>query len=90
MAISKEMVPTPVVALEEVKQAVELMSAPKTMNVTLAGRQPEFTFEGPLWSARDVRIILRGIVRAYRQYQQAERRKIDQVLSEQSNLSAKG
>lgn len=69
-----------------------VLEAPRSIHVHLVDRnKPDFKFDG-FWAGRDVKVVLRTLVRAYRKYQQDMRRAVTPVVSEETVLatSAKG
>lgn len=65
------------------KEPVNL-KARSILTIDLANRnKPDFSYQGA-WAAKDVRVVLRGIIRSYRQYQQNLRRQLAPVSSEQT------
>ncbi len=65
-------------------------SGEKTLSIKLSAKNPDFVFTGT-WTGRDILLVQRTIVRAYRQLQMASRAKVQAILSEQKSLtSAKG
>lgn len=77
--------------MAKVKPEVAPIEAPKTLDksieIKLIDRnKPTYSFNGQ-WSARDVRVVLRTIVREYRLYQLAIRRQfvIDAAAQELSD-----